>query len=192
MINPPSLLPSPPQSRNVPLWTVLGVEVVVGRWGLFNLPPLSPPVVGWCGGRPSYQRGLWAWQSAACVRAAWDAPPRTRNHLSVLLRFLFPTGKQKYLKSALKRWAGPLVHCVTDWRKNIHPCAQHWACCLRPIRKGHYKWVLRWQHGFYLHDRCLSWTDSKLWKCSWACAAFSMTCVLFKIQRMCSNRSKYR
>lgn len=84
-----------PHHGNVPLWNVLGVEVVAGCWGWFNLLPLCLWVAGWCGGHLSSQPGLWAWQRPACVHAAWDAPPRTGNHWSDHPHYQSPTGKQK-------------------------------------------------------------------------------------------------
>ena len=63
-------------------------------WGLFNLPPLSPRVVEWCGGRPSCRRGLGVWRRPACVHTAWDAPLRTGSRWSVRPHCRSPTGKQ--------------------------------------------------------------------------------------------------
>lgn len=80
--------------RNVPLWSVLGVEVVARSWGPFNLPPPSLCLVEWCGGHPSSPLGLSAWRRPACVHAAWDAPPRTGIHWSVHYRLRSPAGKR--------------------------------------------------------------------------------------------------
>lgn len=87
---------------------LLRVEVVAGCWGLFNLPPLSLPVVGWCGGHLSSPRGLWAWRRPACAHAAWDAPPHTGSHWSVHHRCQSPTGKQ----TKKKLWADGLKNTV--------------------------------------------------------------------------------
>lgn len=74
---------------------------------VFLSPPLPPSLrlVVWCGGRPSSQRGLWAWRRPVCARAAWDAPRRTGSQGSVRRPRQFPTEISKNLSVKIKELA---------------------------------------------------------------------------------------